>query len=224
MITDSVTLAMRDALLQATSPEDLLFDKLPACFGLQAFREDENRPDDMDRFFRGVNHCLDVLRSHAKKLTMECRNIVLRECGLPGNIDGWHELERRVAWLSPRVRHKVLTPFLNAVHNGLADNHNSRPTLSLIANRPFEQWSDMDIRGFAGLAKGIGEIFRQVWQNYGEPSKVTMHKLTYAEQKEKEKVRQYLADHIQQLSKNGSRRVVLVALQELLNELERGTR
>lgn len=215
-IKDTAVLEMRDCLLQAASPEELLFVELPRCFGLAPFMQGENREKDMDRFFEHLNHSLSTLRNHAGKLLQENRNLLLGKCGIPRNMKGWHELERRAAWLAPRIKHEVLTPFLNCVNNGTADGGNAQPALSLVANRPFEQWTDMDIQSFEGLAEGMGELFRQTWHNYGDAGP----ELTAIEMKQKDALRKKLEPQLKKLGGKSSPRVLAAALRELLDQID----
>ncbi len=212
----SAVAAMRDCLLQAASPEQLLFVDLPRCFGLEPFTQGQKREKDMDSFFEQLNNSLTMLREHAGKTLQKNRNLLLRHCGVAETMDGWHELERRATWLAPRIKHEVLTPFLNCVNNGIADDHNARPTLSLIANRPFEQWTDMDLQAFGGLAEGIGELFRQIWHNYGDTGPV----LTENEQQQKEAFRKTLEPQLNKMRGKKSSRALAAALRELLNQIE----
>jgi len=207
---------MRDCLLQAAAPEQLLFIDLPRCFGLKPFMQGQRREEDMDIFFEQLNNGLSTLRNHAKKLLQKNKMLLLRHSGLAGTMEGWHELEQRSTWLAPRIKHEVLTPFLNCVNNGIADNHNARPTLSLIANRPFEQWTDMDLAAFGGLAQGMGELFKQTWHNYGDTGPV----LTEKELKQKEVFRKALEPQLRQLGGKGASRALAAALRELLNKIE----
>ena len=215
-IGNALVIKVRDCLLQAASPEQLLFVDLPCCFRLEPFMQGQNRDKDMDQFFEQLNNCLSILRNHASKLFQNKKDILLRCCGLEENRDGWHELERRATWLSPRIKHEVLTPFLNCVNNGIADNHNARPALSLIANRPFEQWTDMDLQGFDGLAEGIGELFLQMWHNYGDVGVI----LTDQELEQKELFRKTLEPQLKKLGETGNARVLAAALRELLSQIE----
>jgi len=215
-IGNAVVLKIRDCLLQAASPEQLLFDDLPRCFGIEPFMQGQKRDRDMDHFFEQLNSSLSTLRDHASKLLQNKRNLLLHHCSLEENMVGWHELERRATWLAPRIKHEVLTPFLNCVNNGIADNHNARPALSLIANRPFEQWTDMDLQGFDGLAKGIGELFLQLWRNYGDTGVI----LTDQELEQKEAFRKTLEPQLKKLGDKGNSRVLAAALRELLSQIE----
>jgi len=215
-IGDDTASKVRDRLQHATSPEQLLFVDLPKCFGLQPFMQGQRRKADMGLFFDQLNHSLSVLSNYGRNLLESKRRVLLRYCGLSENIDGWQELERRAAWLLPRMKHEVLTPFLNCVNNGIADNHNPRPALSLIANRPFEQWTDMDIANFEGLAKGMGELFQQTWLSYGDAGLA----LTEDEFKQKEDFRIKLESQLSKLRDKGSSRALAAALRELLSAIE----
>jgi len=213
-IENAAVMEMRDTLQDAAAPEELLFVDLPRCFGMDPFMGNEVKKKELDRFFEHLNNCLSTLNSHAQNLLTKHRNQLLRACDLFPNAEGWHELERRCTWLAPRIKHEVLTPFINCVNNGIADGHNARPALSLIANRPFEQWTDMDIDGFNGLARGIGEIFLQSWRNYGDGGP----ELTAQEFKQKIKLRKTLELQLKKIGE--SPRVLAAALRELLNEIK----
>lgn len=215
-IGNAAAVKVRDCLLHAASPEQLLFVDLPRCFGLQPFMQGQRRERDVDYFFEQLNNSLSTLNNHGPKLLEKKRKVLLRHCGLAENIDGWHELERRAAWLVPRIKHEVLTPFLNCVNNGIADDHNARPALSLIANRPFEQWTDMDLESFEGLAKGMGELFRQTWLNYGDAGPV----LTNKELEQKEAFLIMLEPQLSKLRGKGNSRALAAALRELLSTIE----
>ena len=206
---------LRDCLLQASAPEELLFVDLPKSLGLQPLQQTENHQQDLEVFFERLNRGLSVLRDYAQNLMENKRNLLLVKCGLEGSMKGWHELERRATWLAPRVKNPVLTPFLNCVNNGIADNHNPRPALSLIAKRPFEQWTDLDIEGFSGLADGIGEVFRQVWIDYGD----VVSDLTDEEKLQKKELEKKLRPQLKLIAKNNSSRVLAAALRALLSQI-----
>jgi len=208
---------MRERFLQARSPEDLLYSELPECFGMKPFSHNETRENDVDRFFDKLNICLSALRDHANELKGYARNILLKKCNLPHGSDGWKELERRAIWMGPRMNHEILTPFMNSVANGIADNHNSKPALSYVAKRSFEQWTDLDVERFPGLAEGIGEQFRQAWRNFGDSGP----ELTAAELRQKIKLRQALEPQLRKIRSQASVNAFSAALRELIQELER---
>ena len=215
-IKNPAVMNMRDCLLNAAAPDELLFVELPRCFGMEPFTGGEVKKKELDRFFEQLNNSLTTLNGHALNLQNKHKNQLLRTCGLSPNAEGWHELERRCTWLAPRIKHEILTPFLNCVNNGIADGHNARPALSLIANRPFEQWTDMDMDGFNGLAQGVAEIFLQAWRNYGDGGP----ELTAQELQQKTKLRKVLEPQLKKIGADQSPRVLAATLRELLNEIK----
>ncbi len=160
---------MRNAFFSAQSPEDLLFVDLPNCFGLKPFLSNDNRNKDINLFFEKLNICLSTLQTFAPNLLANCKKTFLTKCELSQDEAGWKELAQRATWLSPRVNHEVLTPFLNSIVNGISDNHNPVPALSFVAKKTFEQWSDLDIDRFPGFADGISRLFNKFWYDYGDP-------------------------------------------------------
>lgn len=217
-IDDQSVLSMRDNLQNAAAPDELLFIELPRSFGLAPFSGTNVNQNELDRFFALLNKSLSTLNNHALVLQNVCRNDLLVACGLSANEDGWHELERRCSWLAPRIKHEILTPFLNCVINGKDQGHNPRPTLSLIAKRPFEQWTDMDMDEFKGLAQGVAEVFMHAWRNYGEGGP----ELTEQELQQKTELRKTLEQQLNKFGIKRSPRIIAAALRELLNELQTG--
>jgi hypothetical protein len=213
----SEAIQMRDCLLLAHSPEELIFVDLPKCFGISPFMQNEERVEDMELFFNRLNSSLFVLQNHAEELQKNSRNLLLSKCGFSTGDFGWKELERRTAWMVTKVNHEVLTPFLNCVISGIQGEHNTRAALSLVANRPFEQWTDLDLERFPGLADGIGGIFQQAWHNYGDSGP----KLTEKELKQKNQLRMKLEPQISIMRKQNSSKALVAALRELLNEIEK---
>jgi hypothetical protein len=179
--------------------------------------QNEERVEDMELFFNRLNSSLFVLQNHAEELQKNSRNLLLSKCGFSTGDFGWKELERRTAWMVTKVNHEVLTPFLNCVISGIQGEHNTRAALSLVANRPFEQWTDLDLERFPGLADGIGGIFQQAWHNYGDSGP----KLTEKELKQKNQLRMKLEPQISIMRKQNSSKALVAALRELLNEIEK---
>lgn len=207
---------MREVFLHASSPEDLLFSELPVCFGMKPFMHQKKREKDIEHFFDNLNLNLSALRGHAKELQDYAQNILLKKCNLPQGKDGWKELERRAIFLGPRTNHEILTPFINSITNGISDNHNSKPALSFVANRSFEQWTDLDIERFPGLADGISDQFREAWRHYGNSGP----ELSAVEIQQKNKLRRALEPQLQRIRGKASANALCAALRELLQELE----
>lgn len=215
-IESTEAVQVRDSFLNASSPEQLLFVDLPRCFGLQPFLQGKNYEEDVDDFFDRLNDSLSILSHYAVELLEKKQMLLLKYCGLTENHGGWQELERRATWLAPRMKHEVLTPFLNSVNNSIGDSHNARPVLSLIVEKPFEQWSDMDVEDFDGLAKGMGELFQKAWNDHGDFTSI----LTDEEETEKKIFLKQLEPQLDKLNKKGKPRALAAALRELLRNIE----
>jgi len=213
---DSLGLKMKNCLLQAQSPEELLFNDLPVCYGLDPFRENQTRKNDIEIFFNKLNKSLFILQEHATNLLNQARDNLLKKCGLPIGINGWIELEQKASWMNSRVSHDVLTPFFKCISNGVSDNHNPRSAISFVATRPFEMWTDMDVERFPGLADGVGEQYIKAWQNFGSIEAT----LTSEEQKQKQILTDQLESQLLKFTKNHSRNAVSAALRELLLKFE----
>lgn len=207
---------MRDKFLQARSPEELLFIDLPTCFNLQPFLYNETREHDIELFFENLNICLSALQNHAQEVKTITRNILLKKCSLPENDEGWVEFERRSLWMAPRMNHEILTPFFNSIINGANDNHNPMPALSCVANRSFEQWSDIDFERFAGLADGIVDLFINAWENFGDRKPV----LSAIEIQQKNELSNFLQLQIKSIRDKSSKAALCTALKEIIRDIE----
>jgi len=215
-VKNKKAILMRDCLLKAQAPEQLLFIDLPKCFGLASFKEGEERTEDMTLFFEELNTSLFALRDYSLNLLEKSKNKLVNKCGIVDNIHGWEELERRAMWLVPRVNHEVLTPFLKSVINGIDSEHNATPALSLVANRPFEQWSDTDVDRFPGLADGIGDLFKSIWKNYGNVEL----ELTSDEIQQRDDLCMKFKPQLTKLIDSSSTNVIRAMLKELLKEFD----
>ncbi|MDD2228724.1 MAG: hypothetical protein PHY48_04860 [Candidatus Cloacimonetes bacterium] len=216
-IEDRTARQMRDAFLSATAPEDLIFKDLPNCFELPRFNTGKLTDSDLESYFDKLNSSLQTLMNFAPMVMLQARNQLLTCCGLAADDSGWIELENRCNVLSIKIRHEVLTPFINSVLNGIRDKHSPIPALSNVSTRSFEQWSDMDIERFNGLAEGLGELFQYYWHNFGERDQEVLG----AEQNEIDVLRNEIETKIMQLKKTGSVSLLKKFLQEMLIEIEK---
>jgi len=216
-IDDKMVIEMRERFLSAHSPEELLFTELPECFGMNPFSDNEMRTNDIDRFFEKLNACLSALLGHANEMKSYAQNVLLKKCSLHLDDDGWRELVRRAVWIGPRMNHEILTPFINSIINGISDDHSSKPALSYVSNRSFDQWTDLDLERFPGLAGGIGDQFRQAWRNFGDSGP----ELSVDEIQQKNKLLSTLEPQLRNWQNQTSSNVLYVALRELIQKLER---
>lgn len=215
-ITDKQAMRMRDTLLNATAPEQVLFVDLPKCFDLEPFLEGQERQEDMDTFFAKLNNSITTLQGHEAIVLDRKKKELLAACGLFQGDSGWRDLERRAAWLAPRIEDKTMAPFLQRIINGASNNHNARPALSFVVNSSLEHWTDKNLRDFKGLASGIGERFQKLWTAYGNNDLF----LTKEELKQKDDIRCALDRDIAPWRAKGQERALAAALRDLLRNLE----
>lgn len=213
---DKIAQDTRNLFMSATSPEDLIFKDLPKCFELPKMGSGKISDDYLEIYFDKLDSALQSLINYAPTVRLQSRDQLLSSCGLAANDVGWIELENRCEILSAKIRHEVLTPFINSVLNGINDRHSSVPALSNVSKRSFEQWSDMDIERFSGLATGIGELFQYYWQNFGELNQ----EASLADQNQIYEIRKEIESKVVQLKKTSSINQLKRALQEILSELE----
>ena len=213
---DELGLKLKDCMVRAQSPEELLFNDLPVAYGLEPFKENQERTEDIHLFFDKLNQSLSSIQAHAALLLNQSRDILLDKCGLPTGEDAWLILEQRAAWLDPRTTNDALTPFFKCIGNGALDNHNSKSAISWVAGRPFAQWTDMDIERFPGLAEGMGEQYKTAWDTLGH----AFVSLTPEEQKQKKQVSSRLESQLKEFAGNHSPNAIAAALRELLSKIE----
>lgn len=166
-IADPQAQQVREAFLNAGSPETLLFKELPQCFGMEIVGSKHASEDNFEVYFSGLNGTLQRLSRHAMEVLSTARDQLLAHCGLGIGETGWLELEDRCGALADRINHSELTPFINSVLNGAREGHDPTPALSNVSKRSFEQWLDSDVERFEGLASGMGELFIHYWKSFG---------------------------------------------------------
>lgn len=216
-IENQTAMQMRDAFLSATAPEDLLFRDLPYCFELPRFSSGKPIDSDLEAYFENLNASLQSLMNYAPRVMLKARDQLLSCCGLVDNDTGWIELENRCNTLGTKIRHDILTPFVNSVLNGIRDKHSPIPALSNVSKRSFEQWSDTDIERFGGLAEGLGEVFQYYWRNFGELNQ----EISPDEQNQISSLRQEIKTKLITFRNTASLSQLRKFLNEMLTELDK---
>ena len=215
-IADPQALQVREAFLNAGSPESLLFKELPRCFGMEIVGSKHASADDFDAYFSGLNGALQHLARHAQEVLSVARDKLLTSCELDIGETGWLELEDRCRVLADRINHSELTPFINSVLNGAREEHDPTPALSNVSKRSFEQWLDSDIDRFEGLARGMGDLFLHYWNSFGSLKPENHNGKTEQASMFRQEIRNQISNMKSNLPINEIRRII----QELLTELQ----
>ena len=215
-IADPQALQVREAFLNAGSPESLLFKELPRCFGIEIVGSKHASADDFDAYFNGLNGALQHLARHAQEVLSVARDKLLKSCELDIGETGWLALEDRCRVLADRINHSELTPFINSVLNGAREEHDPTPALSNVSKRSFEQWLDSDIDRFEGLARGMGDLFLHYWNSFGSLKPENHNGKTEQASMFRQEIRNQISNMKSNLPINEIRRII----QELLTELQ----
>lgn len=143
--------AVRDALLSATEPDELLFAILPEACGLEAFKaRQRDRSEKVEEFSRRLAAAVDELRQCYSALLDSLRIRLAEEFGTAGDPENVREdLRNRSLHLVDGVIDRKLKSLLMSVVNKDFDDKDWLEALSMvIVGRPPEAWSDDDVTRF----------------------------------------------------------------------------
>lgn len=149
---------LREAVVQAFSPERLLFSDIPSALEVPF--------EEADRFCNALDKALTELQEATPRVVTWARDTFLRACGLPLGMDGWRVFRQQASALRGRVLYPQLTPLLlRASTSGGGDGYSEETmlesVLASIAGRSPRAWTDGEIERFPDAAKLYGEAFRQ---------------------------------------------------------------
>ena len=168
------TLATRHAIEVARSPERLLFQELPAVFGLTPFAETETvDSDEVEQFFANLNGALQELSQAMPNLLSEARDHLLHGCGLAAGLEGWEQFLSLAKELAPKVHHPSLAPLLRRASEAADPRQALESTLAYIANRPPRMWTDGDRERFMQQAQALGELLQRERQGHDAETGLT---------------------------------------------------
>jgi hypothetical protein len=201
--------ALRRAYEQAGSPERLLFREIPEAVGCQPFTDDG--VVDRERigaFFDELNTVLVEWSQFAPRQIMWARDVLLKECGLSTDEEGWRHLLERARVLADEPIHASLVPFVRRLAALGDDRTILESVLALVAGKPPKSWLDADVDQYPTRAREFGERFRYAYE--------ALAPLSPDEQAD---VAQLLVRLRGDVTGSGSRRVARSALATLLAEL-----
>lgn len=153
-------LAVRQAVLSARSPEQLLFVDLPSALGLAPFTSNTSLPE-TDVFFDQLNQALGALNSALTKLRIRSRDVFLKACHLQVGQDGWDVFVDFTKENAHRCTQPRLEPLFHRAAEASTPQAALDSALALIANRPVKSWSDMDEKRFVDQAQAMGDLMVQ---------------------------------------------------------------
>ncbi|MEJ5223072.1 MAG: hypothetical protein WHV44_01360 [Anaerolineales bacterium] len=154
------TRAVRQAIEQARSPEQLLFSDLPKAVGMASFEHRDLAPEQVETFFERLNAAMTELASEMTRLLKWGRDELLMACGLETGEVGWGVFRALASDLSGRPVQPNLLPLLKRAAETNDPLAALESTLAYVANRPPRTWTDTDADRFVGQAKVLGELFQ----------------------------------------------------------------
>lgn len=171
------TLAVRDALMNATEPATLLFEELPAACGQPAIAVRRRAKDDsVKKYVRALKKSLGELRSAYPSLLTRIENQLAVTFGSGVNPE---HTRKRLQQESKDLSVYVTEPTLKAFCLRLADENLPRDTWleslgSLVLAKPPRRWLDRDEAGFnealVELAKRFAETASLAFSKGVSPS------------------------------------------------------
>ena len=204
-------IALRRAVELAHSPEKLLFSDLPAALALLPIPEDVLDEEATDEFFRRLNKALSELATATPRRRDWARDMFLRACELPGDLEGWQAFIEISREMAAHVRHPNLIPLIKRAAEASDAATALDSVLAVIANRPLRTWTDGDVERFPLLAQSLGQLF--LAERNGYLPGLTLSK---EERLRSEVISQELMQQFQQYQDHP--RILQAAIQKLLDQ------
>ena len=156
---------VRDALIRAREPAELLFNDLPVACGGEPFgAEDATEQERVEVFVSAVRNSLREIQSAYPGLLIRCRTVIARQLRLPDSpADFAAELRDRAR----RVMKIAVDPTLKSFVVRGTDGHLEPDDflvslLTQLANKPPVEWTDADEKQFHVRFSEVARRFRNM--------------------------------------------------------------
>ena len=162
------TAAMRDCLLTACEPGELLFEALPRACGMKPLRARGAANELVDAFVTAVNDAVAELQSVYERLLGTIRQQLAGHLRLSEE-----ELRPVLAARASVLASRTLIPsvrsfMITASDQGLDEQDWLEAVAMNITSRPPQAWRDEDVARFEALVGEVVEAFRRVEHLYYE--------------------------------------------------------
>lgn len=205
------TLAMRQAFLNAKSPERFLFVGLPEALQVAPFGKKKPHKDHVKAFFSALNRSLQEWTRITPAMIEAARDTLLRECGQPAGMQGWQELREMAHRLEPGLSHPTLFPFVRRAAQAASDQAGVESVLALVANRSPQTWTDGDVERFPASARVIGQVFQEAARSLHFSPTAQLESLKPAERKQAQRIAHDIQQFLQGSDKPAPPRVIEAA-------------
>lgn len=160
---DPVAAAVRDALLSARSPVDLIFSGLPLACGVMPFDPGESEGDRarVQHFIERLEGAIAELRGSYPALLTGMRAELAELTGAVGHVRG--DLQRRAATVLFRVQEQTLRTFcLRLADEGLSDDAWIEALGGAVMGKPPTRWLTADVALWRARLDELASAFRRV--------------------------------------------------------------
>jgi len=154
------TLAVREAISSARSPERLLFHDLPVALGLSPFSGTAASRRKIDGFFDKLNDALQTWGRATPVMVESARDQLLKACGFETGEAGWKAFREKAVELDGSVVDATLAPFIHRAAMTGEEQAVLESVLALVASRPPRSWSDADVAQFPIQAQVVGALMQ----------------------------------------------------------------
>lgn len=212
------TKALRRAIEQARSPEQLLFNEIPEALDLPPFAANqETNQTQIQTFFNRLNLALQELAQALPQIIANARDSFLQACAFAKGPESWLTFRHQAAVLLPYVTHPNLLPLLKRAAETEDPDIALESVLAYISGRAPRTWSDNDVERFPNQSARLGDLFQTEYSGYDPMAGLSPAQRQTGSQVVNQ-LRQYLA---QQLPADPA--IQRAALRAMLNELEQAT-
>lgn len=153
-------IATREIIMNATSPEQLLFAQLPQALGLPVLMEEASQAE-IENFFNALNSAMKELAEHFNHVLQTGRDALLIASGLEPSQSGWGRFRAVSAKLESKTNQADMRPVYNRAAGSADELAALESVLAYIANRPPRNWTDMDGERYLSKVDEIGRLFQQ---------------------------------------------------------------
>jgi hypothetical protein len=157
----AIARAVREALLSAKEPDQLLFDSLPRACGIESLPPSELQSDVSGLFIRCLQQALLELQRSYDDLLADLRALLLRAFGLAA--DGRLTLQARASVLAPHCIEGRLRAFVHQLHDSeLTDVAWIEAIGAVLVGKPPTSWGDVDRARYEVALAELSRAFRHL--------------------------------------------------------------
>ncbi|MCS6918509.1 MAG: hypothetical protein NZM28_01920, partial [Fimbriimonadales bacterium] len=150
------SLALRETVVNASSPERLIFHDLPAALGVDVAAQNAAL-----QLARQLQAALEDIERAYPQLLRRARHTILSTLGFPDTDSGWRSFLQMCRDNKERVFHPMLKPLLYRAAATTDEQSALESMLAYITGRPPRAWSDIDTERFVQQFQAIAKLLQE---------------------------------------------------------------